>query len=136
MRTHTPTNSQEVKTVIKRLHYLLNPLPHHECFLRTGLLRISLLLVGTDVHEELSDLVCVLTRSRYFDRTSPVEVEMAQSVGQVLQLLLCELRVILWHEEVCWQHTALSRGSGRQKEVKLLRLRAVFLNKTFVNNAP
>ena len=79
-----------MQTVIKRLHHLLHSLLHHQRFLTAGLLRLSL-LVCSDVHEELSDFVSVLTRSGHFDGTGPVEVEVAQRVRQMLQLLLSEV---------------------------------------------
>lgn len=121
--------------MIKWLHHLLHSLLHHQRFLTAGLLRLSLLLVGSDVHEELSDFVSVLTRSGHFNRTGPVEVEVAQRVRQMLQLLLSEVRVVLRHKEVRWQHTALGGRSRRQEEIKLLGLGAVLLNETLVNDA-
>lgn len=74
-----------MKSMIQRLNRCLNSLLNHEGFLRTSLtLILSLLLVSTDVHEELCDLVSVLTRCWHFDGTSPVEVEVAQRVRQML----------------------------------------------------
>ena len=124
-----------MQTVIKRLHHLLHSLLHHQCFLTAGLLRLSLLLVGSDVHEELSDFVSVLTRSGHFNGTSPVEVEVTQRVRQMLQLLFSEVRVVLGHKEVRWQHTALGSRRRRQEEIKLLGLGTVLLNETLVNDA-
>ena len=48
------------------------------------------LLGHADGHVEIGDLVCVLARSWYFDRTGPVEVSVAEGVGQRLQLDLLE----------------------------------------------
>lgn len=44
--------------------------------------------VNADDHEVLSNFVCVLARSRYFDWASPVKVEVAQGVCQLLDVSL------------------------------------------------
>lgn len=46
--------------------------------------------VDTELFVVLGDLVGVLARCRDFDRSSPVEVEMTQLVGQFFQLILTE----------------------------------------------
>lgn len=108
-----------MQTVIQRFTTLLDTLLDHEGFLGAGLLRVSF-LVGSNIHKELSNLVSILTRSRHFDRTGPIKVEVAQCVRKVLQLLLREVGVILRHKEVSWQNTSLIRRGRRQEEVKLL----------------
>ena len=47
-----------------------------------------LFLCSSNGHIELSDLVSVLTWSRNFNCTGPVEVEMAESIGQLLDVNL------------------------------------------------
>ena len=79
-----------MKIVIQRLNTLLDTLLDHEDLLGARLLELSF-LVGSYIHEELGDLVSILTRSRHFNRTGPVEVEVAQCVRQMLQLLLREV---------------------------------------------
>jgi len=69
-------------------------------------------------HVELRDFVSILARSRYLYRAGPVEVEVTQHKGKLLQVNLRKIRVILRHVEMCWQHTALSRIRGCQEEVK------------------
>lgn len=71
--------------MIQRFNRLLDSLSNHERLLGTLLLlRLPLLLVGTDIHKELSDLVSILAGCWHFDRACPVEVEVAQRVRQVL----------------------------------------------------
>ena len=50
---------------------------------------VLLFLCGTNCHVEFCDLVSILTRSRDFDRTSPVEIEVAEGIGQLLNVDLC-----------------------------------------------
>lgn len=123
-----------MKTVIQRLSNLFDTLLDHEDLLGTGLLLLSL-LVRSNIHEELRNLVSILAGSWHFDRTCPVEIEVAQCVSQVLKLLLSKVRVILRHEEVSWQNTSLVRRSRCQEKVKLLGPTSMFLNKTLIDDA-
>ena len=97
-----------------------------------------LILVRSDVHEELSDFVSVLTRSGHFNGTGPVEVEVTQREGKLLQLNLRKVGVVLRHVEVRWQHTALSRIRGCQEEVKhrLWVATAFVFDQSLVDDAP
>ena len=78
-------------------------------------LRLLLVLVVVAVpsvgdangHVELSNLVSVLTRCRHLDWTSPVEVEVAEGVRQLLDVHLGEVRLVEWHVEVGWQDASL-----------------------------
>lgn len=76
------SRSQEVELLVEGTHFLVE-----------GVLQFLVLLTAAstqsflrDTHgvEEVSDFVSVLARGRHFDRASPVEVEVAQSVGQLL----------------------------------------------------
>ena len=88
------------------------------------LVDLDFLFAGsTDVLKELSHFVRVLARSGHFDRPRPVEVKVAQSVGQMLELHPRQVRVIPTHVEVGWQDTALIRGGRSQIKVELLALR-------------
>jgi len=80
----------------------------------------------------------VLARSRNLDRAGPVEVEVAQREGELLQLNLRKVRVVLRDVEVRWQHTALSRIRGCQEEVKhRLWVAAAFVfDQSLVDDAP
>jgi hypothetical protein len=79
--------------------------------------------------------VRVLARRRNFDRARPVEVEVAERKGQVLQLHLRETRVVLWHVEMGRQDTALVCGRGCQEKVELLAFRSLVFHETFVDDA-
>lgn len=71
---------------VKRLDLLVHPV--HDCLDLGSLVMVrgSLLVpVGdADGHEKFCDLVGVLNGSWYFDCASPVEVEVAQGVAQLL----------------------------------------------------
>ncbi len=94
-----------MKLVIQRLNKLVYLLLDDQGILG-GLVGL-LLLVGTDVHKELCNLVRVLARSRHFDWTCPVEIEVTQSISQVLKFKLCQVRVILGNVEVSGQDATL-----------------------------
>ena len=79
-----------------------------------------LALVGPDRHEELGDLVRILTRRRHFDRTCPVVVKVAQGVGQLFDVEAAQVGVVPGTIEVRWQHAALIGRARRQVEVELL----------------
>jgi len=76
--------------------------------------------VHVDVGVELGDLVRVLAWGWHLDRACPVEVIVAQGVGQLLHVRLAQAGVVLGHVEVGWQHAALGAGSRRHVEVELL----------------
>ena len=91
--------------------------------LRILLVAASLLVLflstsRSNSHVELSDLVSVLARCRHFDWTSPVEVEMAERVRQLLDVNLGKIRLIEWNVEVCWQDTSLVGRSWSHEEIK------------------
>ena len=46
---------------------------------------VLLFLCGTDCHVEFCDLVSILARSRDFDTSTPVEIEVTKLVCQILQ---------------------------------------------------
>ena len=73
-----------------------------------------------DVHVELSYLVSVLSWSWYLDWTCPVEVEVTQSVAELLNLQSRQARLILGHIEVGRLDASLSRRGRRHVEVELL----------------
>jgi hypothetical protein len=85
-----------------------------------AVLRLLLMLLAATLcdHVELCDLVSILARSGYLDWAGPVEVEVTQREGKLLQLNLRKVGVVLRHVEVRWQHTALSRIRRCQEEVK------------------
>ena len=51
-------------------------------------------------HVQLSDLVSVLARSRHFNWTCPVEVEVAESKSEMLKVDLSKLGLVHSHVEV------------------------------------
>ena len=61
---------------------------------------VLLFLCGTDCHVEFCDLVSILARSRDFDWTSPVEIEVAEGIGQLLNVDLRQSRLVQGHVEV------------------------------------
>lgn len=65
------------------------------------------LLRHADRHVEVGDLVGVLAWSRHLDRARPVEVEVAQRVGQRLQLNLLQRGLVQGHVEMRGQHATL-----------------------------
>ena len=104
MHSLSSVNSQVVQLLIKRLDL-------HAVLLDFGLLNSSIShnLLVTSVEAffrdtygdiEVSDLVGVLAGCRDFDGTSPVEVEVAERVCQLLQLVLSKRRLVQWHVEV------------------------------------
>ena len=75
------------------------------------------LVVNLDV--KLCNLMSVHARSRYFDRSLPVEVVVAEVKGQLLKIILLEGGVVVSHIEVGGCHTALVSVLGNQEEVIL-----------------
>lgn len=73
-------------------------------------------------HIEVGDLVSILAGSWHLDRTGPVVVEVAQSVGQLLKLDLSEGALVEGHMEVGRKHTALVGSRWHHEEVKGARL--------------
>lgn len=95
-----------------------------------------MLLVGSTVHVEFSNLVRVLARSWNLDGTCPVEVEVTQCESQVLNVQLFQTRIVLGHVEVGWENTSLSGVGWCQVKVKLgLVTFSSVLDETFVDNA-
>ena len=68
---------------------------------------VLLFLCGTDCHVEFCDLVSILARSRDFDWTSPVEIEVTEGIGQLLNVDLCQSRLVQGYVEVGRQHATL-----------------------------
>lgn len=58
-------------------------------------------------HVEVSNFMGILTRSRYLDGACPIVVEVAESVGELLELDLFERALIEGHIEVSGQNTTL-----------------------------
>lgn len=65
----------------------------------------------------LADLVCVLARSRDFDTSTPVEVEVTKLVCQILQDSTVDVRSIIADEEMSRQNATLSGGLTDKEEV-------------------
>lgn len=65
----------------------------------------------------LADLVGILARSRYFDASTPVEVEVAKLVCQILQHSTVQVGRVIAHEEVSRQNAPLSCRLTDQEEV-------------------
>jgi len=65
-----------------------------------------------DCGKQIRDLVGIHARSWDFDGAGPVEVVMAQGESQVLQLSLCQGRLVEGHKEVSWAHAALGASDG------------------------
>ncbi len=92
------------------------------------------LLSSSYCHVEVSNFVCILTRSRYLDRSSPIVVEVAETVGELLELDLFQRALIKRHIEVSRQHAALIGSRWHHEEVEgacLIRM----LHQTLVHNA-
>lgn len=83
-----------------------------------AILTLLVVLGKAYVRVELCDLVTILTRSRNFDRSSPVEIEMTKSEGQVLNIKLTEVGFIQSTVEVCRENTTLRSVRGCEVEVK------------------
>lgn len=128
-------HSEEMKSVVKRCNRLLNVLFDHQCFFSWSLWLINFLLVSSNIHKELCNFVSILTWRWNFDRSCPIEVEMAKSKCKMLNLDLSQTWIILWHEEMCWKHTTLSCWWGCQKEIKLFTLWSMLFNQSFINYA-
>ena len=75
--------------------------------------------VLADVHVELCDLVGVHAGRRDLDGSRPVEVVVAEVVGELLDGVLLEWGVVEGHVEVSGQHAALGGGLRHQVEVVL-----------------
>lgn len=58
--------------------------------------------IFTYIHVELCKLMGIHTRSRNLDRASPVEVEMTEIIGQLLNSFLQSWRVIVGYIEMSW----------------------------------
>ena len=101
------TSSQEVKFLVQWTHLGLDSLLKALMLLTTR--EVELSLGDTDCSEEIGDFVCVLARGRHLDWASPVEIEVAQSVGELLQFQPVQWRVIATHIEMGRQHAALVR---------------------------
>ena len=87
--------------------------------------------------EEVSNLVSILARSWHFNRSSPIEVKVAQSESQLLNFKSIEWRLILRNVEMGWQAAALSSFSRRHVEVEHLVTFVLIcgLSDTFIDNA-
>ena len=107
--------SEVVKFVVKRNHFITLT------FYGVLLLRVAATVVfvaiiasttlrDADSHVEVSDLMSVLARCWHFDRTSPVVVEVAEAVGELLELDARQDGLVERHVEVGGQHAALSRA--------------------------
>lgn len=61
---------------------------------------LTLSLGNTSGHVVFTYFVSILTRSWDFDRACPVEIEMAQSIAQMLNLKAAQVRVVAGNVEV------------------------------------
>jgi hypothetical protein len=123
-----------MQPVVERHDGLVDFLLEQQSLLRARLL-LLLLPVGTDVHEELRNLVRVLARRWHFDRTCPVKVEVAQRVGQQLEVRAAQSGLVHRHIEVGRQHAPLSRRRRREEEVELLTVRGMLFDESLVDDA-
>ena len=74
----------------------------------------------------------VLARSRNFDTSTPVEVEVAKLVCQVLQHCAVKVRRVVANEEMGRQNATLSGGLTDQEEV--IKISSLVANKVAINN--
>lgn len=79
---------------------------------------MSLPLISSNVHVELSNLVGVLARGWHLDCTGPIVVEVTQSIGQVLQVHLRQGRVVAWHVEVGREDATLGSLAWNEVEIE------------------
>ena len=82
------------------------------------------LVVNLDV--ELCNLVSIHARSRYFNRSLPVKVVVAEIKGQLLKIILLEGGVVVSYIEVGRCNTALGGVLGNQEEVIVVVRVAIF----------
>lgn len=68
---------------------------------------------------ESGNLICKHAWSGSLDCIVPVVVVIAQSVGEIQDCHLADVRRVFGDVEVCRLHTALSHRMGNQEEVKL-----------------
>ena len=71
-----------------------------------------------DRHVEVGNLMSVLARRWHFDRSRPVVVEVAKTVGELLELDTRQRRLVQGHVEVGGEHAALSGARRHHKEVE------------------
>ena len=83
-----------------------------------ALVAVIALFGDADSHVKLSNLVSVLTGRWHLYGSGPVEIEVAECVGQLLQLDLLESGLVEWHMEVCRQHTPLVSPRRHHEEVE------------------
>ena len=80
----------------------------------------------------LADFVRVLARSRNFDTSTPVEVEVAKLICQVLQDCTVKVRCVVANEEMGGQNATLSGSLTDQEEV--IKISSFVTNKVAINN--
>lgn len=99
-------------------------------------LHAQLLLVHlvAEVGEEVRNLVSIHAGSWHLDGTLPVEVVVAEVVGQLLEHLLVQLAVVEGAEEVSRHHASLGGELRNQIEVKL-DVRVFSLHNVGVNDS-
>ena len=76
--------------------------------------------------------MCVLAGSRDFDTSTPVEVEVAKLVCQVLQDCTVKVRCVVANEEMGRQNASLSGGLTDQEEV--IEISSLVANQIAINN--
>ena len=135
LRVGNSNSSQKVKFCVKWLNSLLHFLPQNHCLPTARHLSSLPFLISPDVHVELSNLVSVLARCRNLYCTCPVKVKVTQSVRQMLYICLWQIRVVLSHLEMSWQHTTLSCRCWCQEKIKLLTSLRMTFYQTFVDDA-
>ena len=119
-----------------RLACLLLPLVAATATLASSSTARSLAPVANE-HVELSDFVSILARRRYLDRPGPVEIVVAESKAELLDLYLLQRALIERHEAVRGQDTSLIGCGWRHEEVErlaLLSVAASVLNQSTVDD--
>lgn len=81
--------------------------------------KLALLLRCSDASEKIRNFVRVHARSGHLDGTCPVEVVVAQSEGQLLDLNFRQVRLIEGHKEVSRTHASLSALHRHEEEIEL-----------------
>lgn len=95
-------SSEEVEFLVERFNLSLTLLLSILLATSSSSLLLALLVMLGEAHIriEFGDLVSVLARSRHFNWTCPVEVEVAESKSEMLKVDLSKLGLVHSHVEV------------------------------------
>ena len=108
-----------------------------EVFIVAELFQVYFVLSQASTIERVmifSNLMSVLARSWHFDRSWPIGVHVAETIGNILKILLRNvLRLIQANKEMNWSHTSLSSLLRHKEKVKALVSFAV-LDKVCIND--